>query len=211
MLVAVVPAARGQLGDVNCNGIPRSAEIDVASGGGCVDYARNGNSCAESAGGPRRPCDDYVAAGLNQRAVCGPYLAPDRDGDLIGDSCDNCPDQANPDQSDQDHDGRGDVCDSVAGESCSKSTTDSDGDGISDACDNCPSVANPDQKDVDADTIGDACDSTPEPPSARAVGCRMSSWNTPNSSRAAGLSFLFLALILVPQVIGLALRKRDRA
>lgn len=211
MLFAVVPAARGQLGDVNCNGIPRSAETDVASGGGCVDYARNGNSCAESAGVPRRPCDDYAAPGLNQRAVCGPYLAPDRDGDLIGDSCDNCPDQANPDQSDQDHDGRGDVCDSVTGESCSKSTTDSDSDGIPDACDNCPSVANPDQKDADADTIGDACDSPSEPPSAAAVGCRMSSRNTPNSSRAAGISFLFLALTLVPQVIRLALRKRGRA
>lgn len=36
---------------------------------------------------------------------------PDRDGDGISDSTDNCPDDANPEQNDIDGDGLGDVCD----------------------------------------------------------------------------------------------------
>ncbi|MBI2980989.1 MAG: hypothetical protein HYY44_01580 [Deltaproteobacteria bacterium] len=38
-------------------------------------------------------------------------LLPDDDGDRIHNSCDNCPTVANPDQSDLDADGIGDVCD----------------------------------------------------------------------------------------------------
>jgi hypothetical protein len=56
----------------------------------------------------------------------------DTDGDAV---CpDNCPDVANPDQADADHDSLGD------------------------ACDNCPLVANPDQADSDLDGQGDPCD-----------------------------------------------------
>jgi outer membrane protein OmpA-like peptidoglycan-associated protein len=36
---------------------------------------------------------------------------PDRDGDGVSDSVDNCPDNANPDQRDTDHNGKGDACD----------------------------------------------------------------------------------------------------
>jgi hypothetical protein len=45
----------------------------------------------------------------------------DADGDVIGDSIDNCPDHYNPDQADSDGDGVGDACDDC---------TDSDGDGF---------------------------------------------------------------------------------
>jgi hypothetical protein len=57
----------------------------------------------------------------------------DPDGDGVGERCDNCPDDANTDQSD------------------------ADGDGVGDICDNCPGIANPEQLDSDGDGIGDAC------------------------------------------------------
>lgn len=106
----------------------------------------------------------------------------DRDDDGFGDSRDNCPDVSNPDQHDNDRDGRGDACDDdddgdlvldlsdncpltfnpdqsnryggPAGDACE----DTDADGWMDAFDNCPLVANPDQADGDFDFIGDACD-----------------------------------------------------
>ena len=71
----------------------------------------------------------------------------DTDEDTIKDVCDNCPDDANLDQSDIDSDGLGDVCD-----------TDMDGDNVTNVNDNCPTVSNPDQIDTDGDGVGDACD-----------------------------------------------------
>ncbi|MCA1684162.1 MAG: thrombospondin type 3 repeat-containing protein, partial [Actinobacteria bacterium] len=71
----------------------------------------------------------------------------DPDGDGVLNPDDNCPDDANPAQTDSDNDGLGDVCD-----------PDDDGDGAADVSDNCPDVANPAQTDTDNDGLGDACD-----------------------------------------------------
>jgi hypothetical protein len=71
----------------------------------------------------------------------------DLDGDGITNTADNCPDIANADQADLDHDGMGDACD-----------PDDDGDGIADATDNCPVLANANQADEDRDGTGDACE-----------------------------------------------------
>lgn len=60
----------------------------------------------------------------------------DSDGDGHGDSIDNCPTAANPNQ------------------------LDIDGDGIGNVCDNCPTVSNASQEDGDNDGIGDACASS---------------------------------------------------
>jgi type II secretory pathway pseudopilin PulG/subtilisin-like proprotein convertase family protein len=74
----------------------------------------------------------------------------DSDGDGIPDDEDNCPDDANPDQTDTDGDGTGDACDD-----------DDDNDGVWDPDDNCPLTPNPDQADADGDEVGDACDNCP--------------------------------------------------
>lgn len=70
-----------------------------------------------------------AAAILTQLGACH-----DDDGDGIASGGDNCPDIANPTQ------------------------TDTDLDGVGDACDNCPTFSNPSQSDGDGDGDGDACD-----------------------------------------------------
>lgn len=75
----------------------------------------------------------------------------DTDSDGIADEADNCPADANPNQSDEDGDGIGDACDTP-------DAPDQDGDGIADDIDNCPSIANPDQADGNDNGTGDACE-----------------------------------------------------
>ncbi|MFC1535143.1 thrombospondin type 3 repeat-containing protein [Thermodesulfobacteriota bacterium] len=77
----------------------------------------------------------------------------DIDGDGFGDVCDNCFDTANADQADLDEDGLGDICDD-----------DLDGDEILNDIDNCPYISNFEQINTDNDSFGDACDNCPDDP-----------------------------------------------
>lgn len=74
------------------------------------------------------------------------YVADDKDEDGIPTLLDNCPLVANPEQSDSNANGVGDLCD------------DTDYDGVINSEDNCPHDANSNQSDVDGDGIGDVCD-----------------------------------------------------
>ncbi len=74
----------------------------------------------------------------------------DRDSDGIADAADNCPNDANPDQSDFDHNGAGDACDLCT----DGGDQDVDSDGIPDGCDGCIGIG----KDDDHDNIDDGCD-----------------------------------------------------
>ena len=75
----------------------------------------------------------------------------DTDSDGLMDSSDNCPNTANPDQTDTDNDTIGNACDP----DCSGDT---ESDGVCNEVDNCPADVNADQKDADSDGKGDVCD-----------------------------------------------------
>ena len=71
----------------------------------------------------------------------------DTDGDTIVDRLDNCPSDANTNQSDIDGDTEGDACD-----------IDIDNDGVDNTSDNCINIDNANQENSDGDTVGNACD-----------------------------------------------------
>lgn len=93
--------------------------------------------------------DDLCAALFDQTA--------DADSDGIGDDCDRCPADADPDDVDDDADGVGDICDACAGDNDSG---DADGDGICadlDDCDLALGCNDTDDVDTDCDLVG-GCD-----------------------------------------------------
>lgn len=75
--------------------------------------------------------------------------------DFVGPTCDNCPENYNPDQRDVECDGSGDLCDLCP---TIQQMQNQDGDGAADECDNCVRVGNDDQLDGDYDIVGNACD-----------------------------------------------------
>ncbi|MDA7855744.1 thrombospondin type 3 repeat-containing protein [Pseudomonadales bacterium] len=114
---------------------------------------------------------DFDGDGFANTIDSAPYdpnVSGDSDSDGVDDGSDNCladwkvpADQTNPDQTDTDNDGTGDICD-----------VDQDADGVDDAQDNClggndvfntytntpQSIFDPDQTNNDNDAFGDICD-----------------------------------------------------
>ena len=78
----------------------------------------------------------------------------DEDYDGAFDEDDNCPSSYNPDQTDSDSDGFGDVCDGCPNDA----DNDVDADGVCGDVDICPDNYDPNQTDADIDGIGDVCE-----------------------------------------------------
>jgi hypothetical protein len=133
-----------------------------------------GDVCDPCPGDPENDVDDdgwcagdgYNDAKIGDNDNCPYTYNPDQsdmDGDGVGDVCDNCPYVWNPDQLDSDGDGYGDACDNCP-ETPNPDQSDVDGDGVGDACDNCMHTPNPEQLDSDQDGLGDVCDNCPMHP-----------------------------------------------
>lgn len=152
--------------DDDCDACPLDPSIDVAIGAAEPD---------EDGDGYPAQCD----CNEDLDATADDLLEDDRDGDLVFDSCDVCPERFNPDQSDFDMDELGDVCDPCPLDERLSSVADADRDGVPDQCDNCP-VFNPSQANCNLDAEiqagvaiynptldvatggdGDACDPVP--------------------------------------------------
>jgi len=132
-----------------CDGLTALPHFKMKSGDDCEDM-----ECCFS-------CDqmEVLVCTACGDGVCGPgenacncedcpcYPLLDSDNDGVVDVEDNCPTEPNPDQTDTDLDGVGDLCD-----------PDDDNDQIPDDEDNCPKVWNPGQEDEDGNGVGDACD-----------------------------------------------------
>ncbi|MCP4685583.1 MAG: hypothetical protein GY867_09050 [bacterium] len=84
-------------------------------------------------------------------------LQEDSDLDLLGDSCDVCPLDADNDIDGDSFCADVDNCPDTA----NSLQEDPDTDGVGTACDNCPEIFNPLQADSDGDDIGDSCDVCP--------------------------------------------------
>ncbi|MCK6457771.1 MAG: thrombospondin type 3 repeat-containing protein [Phycisphaerae bacterium] len=102
-----------------------------------------------------------ISLAVTPIALAGcPFFVPffiDRDGDGVGNSTDNCPNDSNPTQADTDADGVGDACDNCP-TTANANQADTDNDGVGNLCDNCPTDSNPNQLDGDGDGFGEVCD-----------------------------------------------------
>ena len=153
----------------NCPGQANVSQADFDSdntGDACDGDADNDGLPSETDCNDLLANDDDCDGDLNANDNC-PVThnsnQADRDGDGVGDACndaddadgdewkdalDNCPSVSNADQTDADADGVGDTC---------NETDDADGDGWKDELDNFSSVSNANQADTDEDGVGDAC------------------------------------------------------
>ncbi len=141
-----------------------------------------GNPCDDDIDGDGFTNADEITAGTrawDKNDYPRDIKPDDVDGDGILNNVDNCPKKANPGQWDKDGDGIGNECDNdIDGDNFTndeeiaantlvwdatsfpiEGDNDKDNDGVINTKDNCPNTANPQQSNFDNDQQGDACDS----------------------------------------------------
>ena len=140
------------------------------------------NNWTATGGCPTCECDvGYAGDGKHCGLDSDMDGRPDVDLDCEDPQCkrDNCMLVPNPDQSDNDGDGTGDVC--TEDDKCSQ-YPDSDGDGVGDACDNCKDQPNKDQSNIDGDAFGDFCDDGKTVDSGESEDCDSSKYGNSGES-----------------------------
>jgi hypothetical protein len=105
----------------------------------CAPYACQNGACLASC----KDDPDCASPALCGKGAC----SLDVDGDGVPNAIDKCQKDADPEQTDTDGDGLGDLCDD-----------NDDNDKYPDAIDKCPTFASPNNSDSDGDGIGDPCD-----------------------------------------------------
>jgi parallel beta-helix repeat protein len=152
----------GPDGDRDNDGVPENGDGSMVPGD---------NPCPD---GVIIGCDDNCPNTFNNG---GGDVQADTDGDGVGDACDLCPLDPDPDQLDTDLDGLGDDC---VDEDDDNDTILEDGDGsgtpgdnpcldgTTTGCDdNCPKMGNSGQSDNDDDGAGNTCDCAPNDPTVQ--------------------------------------------
>ncbi len=137
--------------------------VDSPSGSGPITIHSGGDSADVASQGDGRFLFvyDHRDATIDKTRVYGRYLYLDLDGDGVDNFADNCPEAANPSQSDTDGDGRGDACDpcpQTAGPTCEIDGTaciEAGATAPNDSCLECVPSDDPNQWTIDA---SNSCD-----------------------------------------------------